>query len=209
MAVRPMVLLVVLPLAGCGSLPRLSSRTATLSSSTTGDTLDLRVPTRVYATHDRTTCDFYLTDLPEGVWSLEQDLRDTSGVLLHITMFIEPKSGKTPIATTAVSGTVRCIVLAKGEVGVYGGGGFVDISGSTGDATIDATLSRATLRPLRATPGFRDRLGACTLDASIDAAFATAKVERLAALADALQREAPPIVTAPPAPQSTNADHRP
>jgi hypothetical protein len=173
-------------LAGC-SLGRASS--TQLVSANTGDSLSPALPIRLYTARDKSSADFYLTDLPESTWGLEEDLRDTSGVIIHVTMFIEPKSGKTPIATSAVSGTVRYLVLSNGEVGVYGGGGFVQISGDPGDKTLDASIRDASLRLVRATPGFRDRIGNGRFSLSTTAEQSPEKLEQLAAMLDALQNE--------------------
>lgn len=175
-------------LAGCGTLG--GSTTTRLQSAATGDTLAPALPIRVYASRDRSSADFYLTDIPEDLWNLESDLRNVSGVIVHVTMFVEPKSGRTPIATTAMSGTTRWLVLSNGEVGLYGGGGFVDVSGEPGDPSLRASMRDGSVRLVRATPGFRDRIGNGLAGVSADAAKDPERVKRLSALMEALQNEA-------------------
>src|SRR4051812_41186350 len=110
-------------LGGCGVFS--PGGTARLQSQKTGAVLatgDLR--TRVYTSQDPDTADVYMTDLPESVWNGGADVSDMSGVIVHVHMFMRPKAGSTPIEETASTAVIRCVVLAKGEIGVYGGGGF-------------------------------------------------------------------------------------
>lgn len=153
---------------GCGGMFRGGSASLTASGST--DRLAANLTTRVYtAAYDTSAVDFYLSDLPPEVWSRGGDVSAHAGSIIHIHMFVAPRAGSTPIATSASSATVRWLVLAGGRVGLYGGGGFFTKSGEIGDATLGGRIDHASMRPLRASPGFDDKLGPCWLSASFDA----------------------------------------
>jgi hypothetical protein len=154
---------VVLP--GCGIAG--SSGKARLKSMETGSVLAADLTTRVYRSDDPDTADFYLTDLPSSVWNAGADVSDMSGVLIHIHMFLRPKAGHTPIEDTASTAVVRCLVLAKGEIGVYGGGGFFVNDGTPGGKSFGGSVRNASLRLVRHTDGFVDRLGPCTFAGSV------------------------------------------
>jgi len=179
-------------LQGCGTLG-VGGGDGKLTSVETGSTLTSTFTTRVYAADpaDPSTIDLFLTDLPDRVWKQGGDVSDVSGQLLHIHMFVEPKAGATPIATTASSATVRWLVLSGGRVGVYGGGGFFVPSGDAGEATIGGSLRGATLRLVHASPGFADRLGpsilSTTVECSNDPATAAALSRSLSSLISSAQ----------------------
>jgi len=109
--------------------------------------------------------DIYATDLPiEAGGSLPPD---ASGHLLHLHLFLVPTGGKTPIDPEASSASVRWIILAGGEVGIYGGGGLVvPETGMFGGGTT-YEIRQATLELLASTPGFNDRLGPSRLSGTL------------------------------------------
>lgn len=140
---------------------------ARLKSLENGSVLSADMTTRVYTSDDPDTADIYMTDLPPGVWNAGADVSDMSGVLLHIHMFLRPKAGHTPIEDTASTAVIRCLVLAKGEVGVYGGGGFFVNDGTPGGSSFGGSVRNGSLRLVRRTDGFVDRLGPCTFAGSV------------------------------------------
>jgi len=129
--------------------------------------LRLDLPTRVYTTRDADTVDIYMTDLPASVWNGGADVSDMAGTIVHLHMFIRPKAGRTPIADTASTATLRCMVLARGEIGVYGGGGFFVDGADVGDKVFDGSVRDATMRLVSATGGFNDRLGVAVFSGSV------------------------------------------
>lgn len=141
----------------------------TLDSVGTQVRLEASLPVRVYTAKDSNTVDVYLTDLPDSALEENADLSHASGCIVHMHMFIEPKAGSTPIASSASNVTVRCLIIARGEAGVYGGGGFLTESNSLWDKSISGKVRRATLSLLRSTPGFKDRLGASEFGATFSA----------------------------------------
>ena len=149
--------LLLMTIGGCGigsagGSPR-------LRSLETGAVLTGDLPTRVYVSQDEDSADFYMTNLPESVWNSGADVSDMSGMIVHVHMFLRPKAGRTPIEDTASTSVVRVIVLAKGEIGVYGGGGFFVNDGRPGGKNYSGSVRNGTLRLVSATGGFQDRLG--------------------------------------------------
>ena len=84
-------------------------------------------------------------------------------------MFVRPKPGRTPIQQTAISATVRHLIIAHGQVGLYAGAGFMFPSGKPGDKVFGGSITRADLRLERATPGFTDQLGPAEMTISFAA----------------------------------------
>lgn len=127
------------------------------------------LPVVAYAARDPNTADIYLTSLTPDQLDPATPLADLEGHIVHIHMFVAPRAGKTPIDETACSVTIRHAVLARGAIGLYGGGGFLLPSGKAGDKTFGGSIRSATLRLIGSTAGFRDPLGAVEFDASVRA----------------------------------------
>lgn len=145
-------------LSGCGT-PGMALRSAQGRG-----TLDPNFTTRCYIpTEDKAGADVYLTDLPPELWRPDSDLAGISGTIVHVHLFLRPKAGKTPQAETASNLNIRYVVIGKGAVGVYAGGGFLLPSGTPGDETFGGRIDRASLRLSRAGEGFKDLLGPCEL----------------------------------------------
>ncbi|MDX2118106.1 MAG: hypothetical protein SFY96_07995 [Planctomycetota bacterium] len=197
---------VLLAAAGCETISSLTSDGSTVqvrSTAGTGAALETTLPTRVYAWFDDNTADVYLTDLsPDALASADVGAGD--GNLVHIHMFLNPEAGMTPIADTACSVTVRHAIFAKGRVGIYGGGGFLNPSGKPGDASFGGQVTDATVRLLSSTPGFEDKLGpaqwSCGFKADENRPGAIKSAEKLRATIAAITKENPPAAPAAPAP---------
>lgn len=138
-----------------------------VESQTRNTTLKPNVRLAVYQAEDSNTADIYLTDLSPDEVSGVIPLADASGSILHIRLFVSPRPGRTPIAETAVNATVRLAMLAEGDVGIYGGGGFIFPKGRPGDYTMRIELERASLTLTSSTAGFTDALGASLLDTRV------------------------------------------
>lgn len=138
------------------------------SVNSTGS-LVLEPTLRAYRAIDSNTADVYLTDLP--AWALEPgaSLAEVSGQLLHLHLFISPEAGQTPIDQTACSVTLRQFVIARGQIGMYGGGGFLQPDDDPGDGDFDGAIRGATMRFISSTPGFSDLLGPAELSGGIEA----------------------------------------
>lgn len=156
--------------AGGGGLGGLVGGGLAMESTVADARLGLGLPTRVYRPSDAGLADFYLTDLPEATLRAGGDLSQASGTVVHVHLFVEPEAGRTPLASTATSATVRVLVLANGQAGIYAGGGFArGDREDVGDARLSVGLRGTTMRLQRATPGFSDLLGPSVMGGVIDA----------------------------------------
>jgi len=167
----------VLMQSGCGIFGSGVDRYS-ISSREHSAELAPRLTVSGYTHRDENTADLYLTDIPLDELRRGVELDRLSGHIVHVHMFLMPRAGRTPIETTAFTSTVTHAVLARGEVGIYRGGGFMAVSGEPGDHRLGGTIQEGTLRLERASPGFLDRLGVSELDAS----FTVTLDQRLAAL---------------------------
>lgn len=162
--------------------------------------LDAAFTTAVYSYTDENTADLYLTDLDSTQIQAILAGQDRSEVapegaqLLHIHLFLTPRAGRTPIDFTASNTTLTHIVLAGDAVGIYGGGGFLlpsrVFTREPGADRFGGQIRDATLRFLTGTPGFEDRISTATVDGSTSARLDPAGARQLAALAEALSRDA-------------------
>lgn len=124
------------------------------------------------------TADIYLTDLSREHLYPEADLRDVSGSIIHVHLFLVPRAGRSPMEPTSTNATVRYIIVSRGKVGVYAGGGFLRPRSGLGSAALTGTMRRGSLRLASRSEGFEDHLGNCT----IDLAFRAPRDEGLARL---------------------------
>lgn len=160
-------LLLTWPLAGCTRvLPTTGIR---LESFEQDAVLSPAARSRAYRALDRSTADIYVSDIPLNELARAESFDDLSGTILRVRMFVRPKPGKTPIEPTATSATVQAAVLARGQVGIYGGGAFMLPSGTPGDASFGGSVRGGSVRLLAATPGFVDRLGAARFTGGLTA----------------------------------------
>jgi hypothetical protein len=116
--------------------------------------------TAYYASHDKTETSFFLADVP-----LEQLLSGevTRGNVVHLDLLWPPKAGATPMDSSATNVSIRFVVFADGEVGVYGGAGFAVPDGRAGAAHMGLDLQDASLTLLESTDGFVDLLSPARL----------------------------------------------
>ena len=142
-----------------------------IRSKSGGAILAPRFVTAIYAYTDDNTVDIILSDLPEEeLLAMSRDeLLRTRGNIMHIHQFFRPAAGRTALDPTASNTTVRHIVLAGGEIGVYGGGGLLLPGGDPGERRYAFRLNDATMRLLDATPGFQDLLGGASLSGGASA----------------------------------------
>lgn len=137
------------------------------SASTAADRPTL--PTAAYTDDGSGGGTIYLTDLgPESLDS-GKDIKHLSGRIVQVKMFLTPAAGSTPIGRSACTATIRHIVLANGNIGVYSGAGFLWPSGNLGDPRFGGTVEGATMRLTGSAGSFADRLGAATFDATFSA----------------------------------------
>lgn len=183
--IRPVHILplsvVMLGLGGC-SLFRASvgsGGTARLESVQTTAKLEARLPTSAYFESGEYAADIYMTDLSPGDLLPQADLKGTWGQFIHVHLFIEPSAGDTPISRDACTTIVRHLVISDGQIGLYGGGGFMQPSGKPGDSSLGGSLGDATMKPITGTAGFVDRLGSSVFSGSVGGRRDAAEAERL------------------------------
>lgn len=120
----------------------------------------------VYANGDAVEWSFLLSDT-----SVEELAAGTvdHGRIVHVELLWIPRPGTTPIEVTATNASIRYVIIADGEVGVYGGAGFARPRGNPGDERLTLTLRDASLRLLHRTDGFADLLTPAQLSGTVTA----------------------------------------
>ena len=87
----------------------------------------------------------------------------TDGQALHIELLFRPRPGYTPLDPTATNIVIRYIIMSRGEVGVYEGGGFGYPIGSVDDGSMSLRIEDASLTLGAHTDGFVDLLSPASL----------------------------------------------
>jgi len=155
-------------LTGCTSLAPAGQLR---SQSTAGDQVMLLVneSEAIYESRNQPESSFIISTVPI------QDLINgtiRNGQVVHFELLWEPLGGATPLSPTATNISIRHVVFADGEVGVYAGAGFARPDGDLGDGTVGLRLYSATLRLAESTPGFVDRLGEAEMVGGVKASHA-------------------------------------
>jgi hypothetical protein len=166
-------------LVGCAT-----DNTVRIQSATTTAADSPALPFAAYVPEGGGAASVFLTDLNTTDLDRGTDLSGISGRIVQIRMFLSPSSGSTPVGKNACSATVRHIILAGGNIGVYSGGGFLWPESDVGDARLAGTVSNATMRLTGSHGNFSDRLGAATLDAAFTARRDEALAKRISARVD-------------------------
>ncbi|MEM7756130.1 MAG: hypothetical protein AAF297_10905 [Planctomycetota bacterium] len=156
--------LALFALPACGTPPTKAENR--LASTAFPVDLAPNLTRRVYSPRTESSADVYLTDLsPQALTRALSDPADpTTGTIVHVHLFIRPQPGRTPIEETALSATIRYVILARGQAGVYDGGGFLLPEGKPGGDRFEGTMLDASVRLSAATPGFIDRIGRGSLE---------------------------------------------
>lgn len=114
------------------------------------------------------SCDIPLDDMAKGL--------KVSGQMVNIQMLWEPRPGMTPIEPTTTNISIRLVVFAEGEVGLYGGGGFAWPRGKPEDGSMGLLITGSNLSLIARTKGFVDLLSPAqmlgTVTATMDEAQA-------------------------------------
>ena len=165
-----MLIIAVLALsgaAGCAS-GRVSGSLRAESLSDNRVYIEAVYETAVYADFNAIETSFFMTDIPMD------DLlagNVTTGMVVHFDLLWEPTAGKTPMDSSATNVTVRYIVFANGEMGIYGGAGFAMPKGKAGEGSMTLTLRDASMMLLDSTDGFVDLLSPARLTGTLTAGF--------------------------------------
>jgi hypothetical protein len=122
--------------------------------------------TAIYADHDSTQTSFFLADVPiSEILSGEV----TRGSVVHLDLLWVPQAGSTPMDSSATNVSIRLVVFADGELGVYGGAGFALPKGKAGADTMGLELRDASLTLLESTERFVDLLSPARLTGRVTA----------------------------------------
>lgn len=168
--------------SSCGVFGGNLTRGTTLASVEDGTVLNVVPRYQAYYSSDINTADFFLSDLPPEAFADGADLSKFSGSLIHIHMFLAPKAGSTPIAFSASSATVRQLIIADGQMGMYSGGGFLLPRGTAGNSTFGGKLHSASMRLTARTPGFVDRLGSSEFASRLSVPKDVSRAKRMSLL---------------------------
>ncbi len=173
-----MIALLVLlpPAAGCASGRQSGNLRA---ESLGGDPvfLDRDFTTSVYAKLNSTETSFFLTDVPI-VDLLAGNI--STGMVVHLDLLWVPSAGATPMDSSATNVSIRYVVFAEGEVGIYGGAGFAMPHGTVGEGTVSLSLRDASLTLLDSTDGFVDLLSPARLTGKLTANLDWNQSQRMA-----------------------------
>jgi len=173
-----MIALLVLlpPAAGCAS-GRQSGNLRAESLGADPVFLDRDFTTSVYAKLNSTETSFFLTDVPI-VDLLAGNI--SMGIVVHLDLLWVPSAGATPMDSSATNVSIRYIVFAVGEVGIYGGAGFAMPHGTIGEGTVSLSLRDASLTLLDSTDGFVDLLSPARLTGKLTANLDRNQSQRMA-----------------------------
>ena len=103
--------------------------------------------------------EIWMTDIP-----IDELAKGNSpnGQIVHLQVLWNPVAGKTPLASTSTNLVIRHIIIADGEVGVYGGGGYCWSKGSPSEG-MKLDIEEATIAIQDRSPGFSDLLTPATM----------------------------------------------
>jgi hypothetical protein len=170
-----MIVLALALIVGCASGPA-HAELSTRSLGAAPVILDSSYTTAVYGEPAGGVASILLTDVP-----LESLLAGTvrDGQIVHIELLWLPLAGHTPMDSTATNASIHFVVISGGEVGVYGGAGFVMAHDAPGHAVLDLDVYDATLGLLDGTDGFVDPLTPAQMTGSVAAVHDPAATRRL------------------------------
>ena len=90
------------------------------------------------------------------------------GIILHVELLFRPRPGYTPLDSTATNLAIRYIVLSRGEVGIYEGGGYGYPVGSLDAGSMSLNIQNASLSLGARTAGFIDLLTPAVLSGTFN-----------------------------------------
>jgi hypothetical protein len=164
-----LVLAAILSVAGgCGALPGASGRIESRSLMRDPVVLESDYDVGYYRLEDDGVAAFILSDVPLEAL-LDGSVRN--GQVLHVELLWTPRAGHTPMNAAATNATIRHLVIADGEVGVYVGAGFARTDRAPGAGKLSVTLADGTLRLGESTERFHDPLSPARMTGTFDAAL--------------------------------------
>jgi hypothetical protein len=117
--------------------------------------LPARFQTAVYEVNDLNVASFYLWD-----GDVDALLRGepVSGQFVHVEVLWTPRPGRTPVDRSTLNASVRHVIFADGEWGVYGGAGLARLGNEAGASSVSVSIPEASLSLLDSSEGFVDPL---------------------------------------------------
>lgn len=174
-----MLLILASALGGCDVLRMNDGASQTLQAVSLGGdpvAIECKYATSIYSDQLSTDGSFYVSDVPVDQL-LAGDFQ--TGQVVHIEKLWHPKAGKTPLDRAATDISIRYIVFAEGEVGIYAGGGFATFKKHITSDRITVQVLDASLRLERSTDGFRDLLGPTEITGTLTAELNHANARKL------------------------------
>jgi hypothetical protein len=155
-AARTVSLLVLLALAACYSVQWPWTSTELTTSGLADNPVKVSTaPAEAWYMIEPAQVSFYSSDIPADQLAAGGKL---SGQVVNIQLLWDPKPGLTPLEPTTTNISIRLVVFAEGEVGVYGGGGFAWPRGKPEDGSMGLLLTGSNLSLVARTKGFVDLL---------------------------------------------------
>lgn len=118
----------------------------------------------------------FLSDIPPEQLVAGSDL---TGQIVHIQMMWLPRPGWTPARKGCTNVVIRLLVLSKGEIGLYGGGGFAWPWDEPGDSDFGMDVLASSLSLLEKTNGFVDLLSPAQMTGATTAPLDGAGAQRM------------------------------
>lgn len=166
--------LAVIAIAGCGTVGHVGTLELT-SLGGTSRTLRTSFGTGTYA-QEAAQSSFILTDVD---FAQIEAGEPAFGYVLHVNLLWVPKAGRTAIDPTATNTSIRLLVLAGDELGVYGGGGFAWPGGELGEPEFSLELVGSNLSLIACTAGFQDLMSPASLTGTLTATLDDAATRRM------------------------------
>lgn len=159
--------------AACGTVGEVGTIELTSLGGTTR-TLRPALGTGTYA-QEAAQSSFILTDVD---FSRLESGSSVYGYVLHVNLLWVPKAGRTAVDPTATNTSIRLVVLAGTELGVYGGGGFAWPDGELGEPEFSLELVGSNMSLIACTPGFQDLMSPASLTGTLTATLDDAATRR-------------------------------
>ena len=176
----------MLALSGCYSVQWPWTTTELTTSGLTDNPVKVTTtPGEAWYAIEPAQVSYYASDIPLDKLAAGGKI---SGQVVNIEVIWEPRPGMTPLEPTTTNASIRLVVFAEGEVGVYGGGGFAWLRGKPEDGDMGLLLTGSNLSLIARTKGFVDLLTPAEMLGTVQGRMDEAK-------ANALRRAASQAVT--------------
>lgn len=104
---------------------------------------------------------------------------ELTGQVAHVQVMWLPRPGWTPARKGCTNTVIRLLVFSRGEVGLYGGGGFAWPWDEPGDPTFGMDVLSSSLSLLERTDGFVDLLSPAEMTGAADSIHDDATAQRM------------------------------